>query len=109
MELHANVVPEEVVLPGGAERALEARGIDERVLAALAVAELIHEEDHAARPRPENAHVLELALRFGIVMAVDDQDPRHRSAHGIGDVEVRGDEESGTALVDEVLDLVARA
>jgi hypothetical protein len=62
VQLHAGVVAEVVILPAGAERPRIVRGAAERVLPALAVAELVHHQHQAAEPGPGDAHVLKLAL-----------------------------------------------
>ena len=47
-----------------------------------AVTDLIHDQNGAMGARPQDAHVLELRLRFRPVVAVDDHNPRHRPARG---------------------------
>src|SRR6516165_1329830 len=48
------------------------------MLAALAVAQLIHHQYQAAQPGPGHAHVLKFALAFGVVMAVANENARHQ-------------------------------
>ena len=79
------------------------------MLPPFAVAELVHHEDQAARPRPGHAHVLQFALRLRIVMAVDNQDARHRLIRLGRGVEVGGDEHARPALENDVLNAIAVA
>ena len=109
LQLQSGVVAEVIILPADAER-LGVRGrLGERMLAALAVTELIRDEHQTARSRPEDAHVLQLTLRLRIVMAVADEDARHRLRRWNGRIQIGRHDRSGPAHIDKVVDLVSLA
>src|SRR5690242_13118249 len=80
------------------------------MLAALAVAKMIGNQDGAAEVGPGDAHVLKLALGFGEVVAVGEEDAGHFCSGWCGgEIEVSGDEQARARFVENVLDGVAFA
>ena len=78
-------------------------------LNALAVADLIEDQDRASGPRPQYAHILQFKLRFRRVQAVGNDNSWHRSAGFARQIEIRGDPESRPGLIHDVLPAVAIA
>ena len=73
------------------------------MLAAFAVAKRIHDQHQAAQAGPGHAHVLQLALRLGIVMAGDDEEARHLVAERVREVEIGRGGEARPGFENEVL------
>ncbi len=104
IELHPNVVPVIVVLPAHAELAAVVIGGKKRVLAPLAVSDLIHHHHACAGAGPRHAHVLQLAVSLRCVMAMDDDESRHRVGWFRGAVKIGGNPQAGPPAHDEILD-----
>ena len=79
------------------------------MLPPLAVPQLIHDEHQASLLGPGNSHVLQFALRLRRVMAVAEQNARHRLPRLGRFVKISRHQQSWPALEDEIFDLVAIA
>ena len=76
-------------------------------LETLAIADLVHDQDGATRPRPDYSHVLKFELRFGSVMTVNNHDSWHFLARLSGNIEIRRRPKPGAALIHNVLAPIA--
>jgi hypothetical protein len=95
--------------PAAARQALESSERKRRVssspsLAPLAMPQLIHHQHQTTRSSPGHAHVLQLALCFGIVVAVAKKDSRHRVTPGFRKIHISGHQQPWPALENQVLD-----
>ena len=79
------------------------------MLPALAVAEVVRDQNQAPLPGPGHSHILQLALRLGVVVAVGDQNSRHRPGGPGRHIKVGGHHQTRPALEDEVIDAEAVA
>ena len=61
------------------------------MLSPLTITELIHHQHHAALPCPRHSHVLQFALCFRVVMAMNDDNSGHFLAKRRWQIEVRCD------------------
>src|SRR5262249_21042632 len=104
VQLHAFVVPEVIILPANAEWTGKRRSIDERMLPPFAVAGHVGNDDYAALPGPADAHVLQFALRFRVVVTMADDDAGHGVAVLLGQVAICGNHKPRPRFKDDILD-----
>src|SRR5262245_2582126 len=104
MQLNPGVVTEMIVFPSNSEGTSIVFLGSKRMLAPLTMAKLIHDQHQTPPSRPRHTHILQLALRLGIVMAVTNEDTGHGVATWFWNVQVGSHKQPWPALEDQVFD-----